>query len=172
MASTRDVPDAIAEPVGRLARNINAGAPTAEALLAFAADMRDGTADFATQALIASANRRGQGLADTLQNLAKAVGQQVETEQAIDTDRARIRATVRTLVVIAMAIFIGLPLLEHDFLAPYRSGSGQVVLGVLLAIAGADLMAARAMARTEPEPRIFGPEAARLPGSQGAEATP
>lgn len=169
VASTRDVPRAIEPAVGRLAARIHAGWSTADALLAFSDDLSDGTADFAAQALIASAHRRGAGLVDTLQKLARAVSQQVETQQAIETDRARVRSTVRTLVLIAIGVFVGLPLLEPDFMAPYRSASGQLVLAVLLTCAALSLLWAKWMARTVPEPRLFGADAARSPSTDRQE---
>jgi Flp pilus assembly protein TadB len=166
--SARDV-DAIGPQLRRMTAAIAAGVPTSIAVRAFADEMNDGTYDFACQKLILVSGRSVDGLAEALDSLAAAVSKRVEARQAIEVDRAKPQSTARSAVFLGLAMIAGFPLLEHNFMAPYRTLVGQFVFAGLMSLGALCLLWAKSMARMEPEPRIFGETAARGPADERTE---
>lgn len=164
-SSARDV-DAIGPQLRRMSAAIAAGIPTRVAVRGFAEEMRDGTYDFACQKLILVSGRSVDGLSEALESLAEAVTKRVAARQEIEIDRAKPQATARLVVIFGLAMMIGFPLVERDFMTPYRTVAGQVVFGILMGLCVLCLLWAKSMARMEPEPRIFGPEAALAPDAE------
>jgi Flp pilus assembly protein TadB len=164
-SSARDV-DAIGPELRRMAAAIAAGIPTRVAVRGFAEEMGDGTYDFACQKLILVSGRSVDGLSDALESLAEAVSKRVAARQEIEIDRAKPQSTARLVVIFGLAMMIGFPLVERDFMTPYRTFTGQIAFGFLMALCVLCLLWAKSMARMEPEPRIFGPEAAMAPDEE------
>ena len=142
---------------------ISAGLPTSSALLAFAEEMNDGTFDFACQKLIMVSGRSVEGLADALDMLAQAVTKRVQVRQAMEADRAKPVSTARWVTIIGGLMFLITPLTQPDFLHQYGTPQGQVAFLLLVGAILGCLMWARSIARLAPEPRLFGPQAARAP---------
>lgn len=164
-SSSRDV-DVIGPQLRRMSAAIAAGVPTRVAVRTFAEEMHDGTYDFACQKLILVSGRSVDGLSDALESLAEAVTKRVAARQEIEVDRAKPQATARLVVIFGLVMMVGFPLVERQFMAPYRTAAGQAVFAVLMALCVLCLLWAKSMARMEPEPRIFGPGAAAEPGAE------
>jgi Flp pilus assembly protein TadB len=164
-SSARDV-DVIGPQLRRMSAAIAAGIPTRVAVRAFAEEMDDGTYDFACQKLILVSGRSVDGLSDALDSLAEAVTKRVKARQEIEIDRAKPQSTARLVVLFGLAMMVGFPLVERDFMTPYRTATGQLVFGVLMGACVLCLLWAKSMASMEPEPRIFGPQAAVEPGTE------
>ncbi|MEU2200606.1 type II secretion system F family protein [Isoptericola sp. NPDC019482] len=153
-ASIRSTPTAIHGEVARLVARLRARWNTEEAIRAFADDLDDATGDLIAANLILAARRRGHGLADVLQALARTVADDVRNRRQIEADRAKPRATARwvtaiSLVVLAVLTFSG------DYVRPYGTPIGQVVLAGLLTAYVACLVWLKRMATGRPAPRIL-----------------
>jgi tight adherence protein B len=158
IATLRSAPTQIRPEVGRLVARLRARWSTEAALRALADDLDDSTGDLIAANLILGARRRGSGLAAVLESLAESVAADVRARRAIEADRAKPRTTARwvTLITVGVLVVLGL---TGDYVAPYRTGLGQLVLALMLAGYGGVLVWMRRMAAGRPLPRFIGEKA-------------
>ncbi|MFK5584345.1 type II secretion system F family protein [Serinicoccus sp. LYQ131] len=155
LRSLRSTPKPIKPEVAALAGRLLARWSTEDALRAFADDLDDPTGDLIAANLTLGARRRGGGLATVLAALAESVGQDVRARREIESDRARPRANARLITGITLVVLAFLSL-SGDYISPYGSAIGQVLLGTFLALYVAMLIWLRTMARGTPMPRFIG----------------
>ena len=155
MATVRSTPDPIRGEVGRLVNRLQARWDTTRALRAFADELDDPTGDAVAGALILSARRRGSGLASVLTGLAESVADDVTARRKIEADRAKPRATARTVTLISAVVLVVLAA-SGQFMAPYASPLGQAVLGALLVLYALTLVWMRRMSQGDTPPRFIG----------------
>lgn len=160
VATLRSAPKEIQPEVNLLAARLRARWPTQDALRAFADDLDDTTGDLLAANLLLGAQRRGAGLASVLESVAMSVAEDVRARRMVEADRAKPRATARWVTIITMAV-LGFMFLATDFVEPYRSGIGQVILAVLLAAYVGALIWMKSMAKGKKLPRFIGNEVAR-----------
>lgn len=154
-ASTRTAPAAIKTEIEMLASRLRAQWPTEDALRAFADDLASPTGDLIASALILGSRRRGAGLSQVLIGLAKAVEDEVAMSRRMEAERAKPRSTVRTVTVITVLMVVAFSVLNRDYLAPYGTPLGQIVLAVVISgFAGAIMWMHRAT-RPRPQPRFL-----------------
>jgi tight adherence protein B len=160
IATLRSTPDAIRPEVTHLVARLRARWGTEDALRAFADEINDATGDLVAANLILGARRRGAGLASVLEALAESVAADVRARREIEADRAKPRATARyvTLITVGVLLVLGL---TGQYIQPYSSPVGQVILVVLLSMYVATLVWMRAMATGKPLPRFIGAAATR-----------
>jgi len=163
-STLRSTPEAIRPEVTTLVARLRARISTEEALRAFADDLNDATGDLVAAYLILGARRRGQGLASVLESLAESVAADVRARRAIEADRAKPRTTARWVTIITISV-LGFLTLTGDYISPYGSPLGQLLLILLLSAYVGLLIWMRNMAKGEPLPRFLG-DAAR----EGAHA--
>ena len=163
-STLRSTPEAIRPEVATLVARLRARISTEEALRAFADDLNDATGDLVAAYLILGARRRGQGLASVLESLAESVAADVRARRAIEADRAKPRTTARWVTIITISV-LGFLTLTGDYISPYGSPLGQLLLILLLSAYVGLLIWMRNMAKGEALPRFLG-DAAR----EGAHA--
>ena len=163
-STLRSTPEAIRPEVNTLVARLRARISTEEALRAFADDLNDATGDLVAAYLILGARRRGQGLASVLESLAESVAADVRARRAIEADRAKPRTTARWVTIITISV-LGFLTLTGDYISPYGSPLGQLLLILLLSAYVGLLIWMRNMAKGEALPRFLG-DAAR----EGAHA--
>ena len=164
IATLRSTPDAIRPEVTHLVARLRARWGTEAALRAFADEVNDATGDLVAANLILGARRRGAGLASVLEALAESVAADVRARREIEADRAKPRATARyvTLITVGVLLVLGL---TGQYIAPYGSPVGQVILVVLLSLYVATLVWMRVMATGKPLPRFIGAAARESSGT-------
>ena len=155
MATVRSTPEPIKPQVSALVARLRARWTTEEALRQFAEELDDATGDLVAAYLILGARRRGSGLASVLQGLAESVSEDVAARRTIEADRAKPRSNARNVTIITIAV-LGLLALNGQFMAPYGTPLGQVLLAVLLAGYAASLTWLRRMSLGRPLPRFMG----------------
>ncbi|WP_353952487.1 type II secretion system F family protein [Knoellia sp. S7-12] len=155
ISTLRSTPDPIRPEVTRLASRLRARWTTEDALRAFADDLDDATGDVVAANLILGARRRGAGLASVLNALAESVAADVRARREIEADRAKPRATARwvTLITVSVLAFLAL---TGEYVAPFGTPLGQVLLVLLLSLYVATLVWMRRMATGAPLPRFVG----------------
>lgn len=153
--SLRSAPEAIRPEVTRLTGRLRARWATEDALRAFADDLDDATGDLIASNLLLASTRRGGGLATVLENLAASVAEDVKNRRDIEADRAKPRSSARIIATITMAVLV-LMTLSGDYIAPYGSPVGQVLLLSYLALYVGLLAWLRKMAQGRPLPRFVG----------------
>lgn len=152
-ASLRSTPDSIRPEVSRLVARLRGRWDTEASLRAFADEIDDATGDLVAAALILGARKRGPGLAAVLTGLAESTADDVRARRQIEADRAKPRATARWVTILSAGALAVLAL-SGQFLAPYATPLGQVILLMLLAAYGGCLAWLKHMAAT-PAPARF-----------------
>lgn len=155
IATLRSTPDPIRREVATLVARLRARWPTPAALKAFADDLGDATGDQIAASLLLGSTRRGAGLASLLEGLAQTVADDVRIRRAIEADRAKPRSTARWITIITLVV-LGLLTLNGDYIQPYRTGIGQLLLVLLLGGYVACLVWLRRMVQGTPLPRFIG----------------
>lgn len=121
-------PPAIRPEVNRLAASLDAGTSMRAALRRFAAQLDDPAGDLVVAALILAAEGSPRQLGDLLSRLAATSREEVKMRLRIETGRARTRSSVKVVTAVTIAFSFGLVILNPDYVAAYRSITGQLVL--------------------------------------------
>lgn len=162
--SARTAPEPIRLEVETLTARLQARWSTSRALLAFADDLGDAAGDLVVAALLLGAELRGPGLARVLTELAHSLTEEVTMRRKVEADRAKPRANARWLLLITLGA-AGLAALNGDYLAPYGSGLGQLVLAAIATMIVGCLLWMRRLTAPATSPRFLadadrGPRAA------------
>lgn len=153
-ATLRSTPAPIRPDVTRLVGRLRARWTTRDAIHAFADDLDDATGDLIAANLLLGADRRGPGLAPVLEALAESVAADVDARRKVEADRNKPRSSARIVTAISLVALVAL-VLTGDYVQPYATPLGQLILLVLLSAYGAMLVWMRAMAATKPTPRFL-----------------
>ncbi len=157
IVATADLsPVPIRSETQRLAAQIQSGVAPRAALLRFADDVGDPCADRVVCSLLLAFTERAQRLGDLLSSLAESTRDEVALRLRVETSRASVRSGVRTVVVFSVAFAGVLALLARSYLAPYGSGTGQLVLAAVGALYAAGLTLLVTLARPPRAIRLLG----------------
>lgn len=102
----------------------------------------------------------GAGLANVLSALASTVAEDVSARRKIEADRAKPRSTARIATLISAVALVAMTL-TGQYMAPYATPMGQIVLGVLLGLYAAVLVWMRRMTQGKPLPRFLSTQTAQ-----------
>jgi Flp pilus assembly protein TadB len=129
--------------------------PMPAALLRFADDLDDPSADLVVAALILNARLRGPGLRQVLTTLADSARAELDMRQRVMASRASTRRSVQIIVGVTVLFVIGLPLLNRTYVEPYGTPAGQLVLAVVLGIFALGFLWMRRLSRLEMPQRFL-----------------
>ncbi|HJY26256.1 MAG TPA: type II secretion system F family protein [Actinomycetes bacterium] len=143
---------AVAPPVLRptlnlLVDRLRIRTPLPDALLAFADDLDDASADVVVSALVLNARLRGPGLRDVLTALAISTREELDMRRRIEAGRRSIRRSVRIVMTIVLGVVGLLAVFNDDYVAPYDDLLGQAVLVLVSGMFLAGLLWLRKLAR-------------------------
>lgn len=111
--------------------------PLPDALMAFSDDLDDASADVVCAALILNARLRGPGLRDVLTALASSIREELDMRRRIEAGRRSIRRSVRIVLLIVLGVMGMMTVLNRQYVAPFDSAMGQLVLlGVAVLLFG------------------------------------
>ncbi|HZX08120.1 type II secretion system F family protein [Kribbella sp.] len=131
--------------------------PLPSALMRFADDLDDPSADLIVAALVLNARLRGPGLREVLSALADSAREELDVRRKVAAERRSTRRSVQVVVAITLAMAAGLVLFNPAYMAPYRSFVGQVVLTVVIGLYALGLLWLRRLAKIEvPERFLIG----------------
>jgi tight adherence protein B len=148
-------PPVLRPPLHRLDGRLRAQVPLTQSLAGFADEFKDSSADLVVAALILNSRLRGPGLVATLTALASAAREEVDMRRRIEEGRRSLRRTA-LIIVGATAIFAGaMAVFSRDYVAPYSTPLGQVMLAVVLAVFAGGLMWIRSAANLRPPERFL-----------------
>jgi len=153
-SSARFAPPALEDDIAALVADLHAGVGLETALRSFAARIDDETADLTVMALCEAAQRAGN-LAEVLDDLATAAREEAAMRMRIHTSRARIRTSARVITGITVAMAVGLIAFGGDFLAPYDTPMGQVVMAIAFGCTGLGLVWLHQLAAEEQSPSFL-----------------
>lgn len=124
---------AIAGHLTTLADRLRVRTPLPVALQGLADDLDDSSADLILAALILNSRLRGPGLREVLTSLADSAREELEMRRRVSAGRASTRRSVQIVVAITVIFVLALAIFNRDYVEPYSSPLGQLVLVVVLA---------------------------------------
>jgi hypothetical protein len=149
------VPDLLERPVRHLTYRLSGYVPLPEALSLFADDVDDPGADMVVAALSLNARQRAGSLVRVLSTLARTTRAELDMRRTILHERNAVRRQAKQVAALALLLVVAQAVLSPQFVAPYGTGVGQVVLTVLAAAYLGLVLRLRALAEPEPEPRFL-----------------
>ncbi|MEV5967504.1 type II secretion system F family protein [Kribbella sp. NPDC051952] len=129
--------------------------PLPSALMRFADDLNDPSADLIVAALVLNARLRGPGLREVLSALADSAREELDVRRKVAAERRATRRSVQVVVAITLVMAAGLVLFNPVYMAPYTSFIGQVVLLVVIALYALGLVWLRRLAKIEVPERFL-----------------
>lgn len=126
-----------------------------KALRTFATEVADPLADLIVAALVIADERQAQRLTDMLSDVARSARQHSAMRLRVETGRARTYASSQALVGITFGLAVMLIAFSPEFLQPYDSFGGQIVLAVIGALFGGALWGLVRLGRPIASPRLL-----------------
>lgn len=148
-------PAPIRADVALLADHLHQGRPPAQALDEFAARVDVPNADLVVAALSNAATHQAADLGPLLTSLAQAAREQAAMLVRVAATRARTRTSARIITGTTMGMAAGLMLINADYLTPYDTGTGQLMLVIIGALWAVGLVWLARLARTDLGRRVL-----------------
>lgn len=133
LATRRQVPDVLREPVARLCLRLDQRWTMHDALFGAADDLGSADADAVIAALSIAASRGGAGARATLGALSDSIQDRLRALRDVSAERAKPRAVVRQVTAITLGVLVTMLLLNPRFFAAYATPLGQAIAAVLAA---------------------------------------
>lgn len=146
MASASAPPQAIAGDVRALADRLRVRVPMPRALRMFGDDLNDPGADLVCAALILNSRLRGPGLRQVLTSLADAARDELQMRERITAGRQSTRRSVMIVVGVTLFFVLGLRWFNPEYVEPYNTATGQVVLLLVIMLFAAGFFWLRRLA--------------------------
>jgi Flp pilus assembly protein TadB len=127
-ASARAAAPVLRPHLDALVDRLRARTPLPDALQHLADEIDDASADIIVAALILNARLRGPGLRQVLGALAKSAREEVDMRQRVMAQRSSTRRSVQIVVGVSVAFVLGLSIFNREFVEPYGTAVGQLVL--------------------------------------------
>jgi Flp pilus assembly protein TadB len=149
-------PAVLRPPLNLLVDRLRIREPLPDALLAFAEDLDDPSADTVVAALVLNARLRGPGLRDVLTALATSTREELDMRRRVEASRRSVRRSVRLILAIVLSVAGAMALLNDAYVSSYDGLVGQLVLLVVCLLFLAGLLWLRRLARPSRVERILG----------------
>ena len=148
-------PPVLLPALQRLDGRLRVQVPLPQALAGFAEEFEDSSADLVVAALILNSRLRGPGLVATLGALATAAREEIDMRRRIEERRKSLRRTALIIVVATASFATGVTVFSRDYVEPYSTPVGQVMLALVLAIFAVGLVWIRNAANIKPPARFL-----------------
>ncbi|WP_017559393.1 type II secretion system F family protein [Nocardiopsis baichengensis] len=158
-------PKPLRAEVGELAQRLRAGATVEEAVEVFAAKVDNPTADLVAIALATAEGRHAAELGELLGRLAEASRDRAALLARTSASRARTRSSVRIITAMALLMVTGLLVANRQYLEPFDTFTGQLVLAGVGATWAAGFAWMARLAAPVVAPRPMRPAAAQAGGA-------
>lgn len=129
--------------------------PLPTALMRFADDLNDPSADLIVAALVLNARLRGPGLREVLTALADSAREELDVRRKVAAERRSTRRSVQVVVAITLLVAAVLVLFNPEYVEPYTSFVGQFVLFIVIALYAVGLVWLRKLAKIEVPDRFL-----------------
>jgi Flp pilus assembly protein TadB len=160
VATARTAPPLLAIEVKTLAARMQAGTEPALALRAFADDLDDYSCDEVVAPLILQLADAGEGLHNSLSDIAHGLSEEIATRSTADSERASARYTVRFLTG-ATVVVLAFGAINATYATPYRSSAGQLILFAMAALYVGLMLWIRSLSLPDKLPRLLRAEGER-----------
>ena len=98
---------------------------------------------------------RGSGLVGTLTALASTARAELDMRTRVEESRKNLRRSARTIIAITLIFAGGLMLLSRDYLSPYGTVAGQLMLGVVISLFAAGFWWIQSASQIKVAPRFL-----------------
>jgi len=129
--------------------------PLPNALMKFADDLDDPSADLIIAALILNSRLRGPGLRDVLSALSDSGREELDLRRRVEGSRRSTRRSVQIVVAVTLFVSGMLILFNQKYLQPYDSGVGQLILTAVIALFAAGVFWLRRLAGVDTPERFL-----------------
>jgi Flp pilus assembly protein TadB len=146
---------AIRPALNRLVDRLRIREPLPAALMRFADEIDDASADLVVAALVLNARLRGPGLREVLGELARSAREELDMRRRVEATRRSTRRSVQIIVGVTLGVAAMLILLNRQYVEPYGTAVGQVFLAVAVALFAGGVMWLRRLARVETPDRFL-----------------
>jgi Flp pilus assembly protein TadB len=160
VATARTAPPLLAVEVKTLAARMQAGTDPGLALRAFADDLDDYSCDEVVAPLILQLADAGEGLHNSLSDIAHGLSEEIATRSTADSERASARYTVRFLTGATVAV-LAFGAVNATYATPYRSFVGQFILVAMAALYIGLMLWIRSLSLPDRLPRLLRAEGER-----------
>ncbi|WP_419995894.1 type II secretion system F family protein [Streptomyces boninensis] len=154
-ASARAAAPALRPHLETLVDRLRARTTLPDALQQLADEIDDASADIIVAALILNSKLRGPGLREVLGALAKSAREEVDMRQRVMAQRASTRRSVQIVVGVSIAFVLGLAVFNRDFVKPYGTPIGQLMLLVVCGLFAAGFWWLRRLSTIETPDRFL-----------------
>lgn len=154
-ATTVNAAPVIRPSLNLLVDRLRVREPLPAALMRFADDLNDPSADLIIAALILNARLRGPGLRDVLSALSESAREELDLRRRVEGARRSTRRSVQIVVGVTLFVSAGLVLLNKTYLAPYGSTLGQLILLVVVLLYAAGVFWLRRLAGVDVPERFL-----------------
>jgi Flp pilus assembly protein TadB len=168
-ASYLAAPPVIRQPLAMLVDRLRTRDPLPDALVKFADDLDDPSADLIIAALVLNARLRGPGLRDVLGALSTSAREELDMRRRIDAARQATRRSAQIIVGVTLVVVLGMTLLNRAYVAPYSTPLGQLVLVAVFGLFGAGFFWLRKLAQFDVPARFL---TGRPQAASGADLAP
>ncbi|UPK72942.1 type II secretion system F family protein [Nocardioidaceae bacterium SCSIO 66511] len=141
--------------------------PLPDALMKFADDLDDPSADLVVASLILNARLRGPGLRSVLSALSESARDELDLRRRVEGSRRSTRRSVLIVVLVIGAMSGFLILFNPSYVEPYDTPQGQLVLAVVLGLYALSIMWLRRLAGVR-QPERFLVQSRHQVESEGA----
>ncbi len=129
--------------------------PLPNALMKFADDLDDPSADLIIAALILNARLRGPGLREVLSALSESAREELDLRRRVEGARRSTRRSVQIVVGVTLFVSGGLVLLNQTYLHPYGTTLGQIILLIVVLLYAAGVFWLRRLAGVDVPERFL-----------------
>ncbi|TDU86505.1 Flp pilus assembly protein TadB [Kribbella voronezhensis] len=129
--------------------------PLPSALMRFADDLDDPSADLIVAALVLNSRLRGPGLREVLSALADSAREELDVRRKVAAERRSTRRSVQVVVAITLLVAATLVLFNPTYVQPYTSFVGQFVLFLVILLYAVGLVWLRRLAKIEVPERFL-----------------
>jgi multisubunit Na+/H+ antiporter MnhB subunit len=161
-SSLRAAAPALQQPLRALVDRMHTRVPMADALRRFADDIDDASADLVIGALMLNARLRGPGLRDMLSALATSARAELDMRRRVQADRRTTRRSIQIVVGVSVGMSLALAIFNHEYVRPYDSFLGQLVLVLVVGLYAAAFLWLRRLAKYDLPERFLGQQRAQL----------
>lgn len=167
-SSVEATPPVLRPSLNLLVDRLRIREPLPDALLSFAEDLDDPSADTVVAALVLNARLRGPGLREVLTALAVSTREELDMRRRIEASRRSVRRSVRLILLIVLSVAGAMVLLNGQYVSSYNGVLGQLVLLVVVLLFMSGLLWLRRLAKPSQVERILGRGAGRAVVARGA----
>lgn len=158
IVSSANAPDLIKPELILFASSLREEIPPRIAIEQLANTFNEEIADLICLALLTALEGRVKKVSELLSSLCDSARAEINARLEIESSRSSVITSAKLVVITSISFALGLALLAKNYMAPYNSFNGQLVLILVLLIYGAGITLLLRMLQSQPCERLLGTE--------------